>query len=397
MVKEYLPSGVEYDGDRIEAIYHAEGRIVPMYNPVIPDLIDSFRYEYVIRDHLGNGRVYFSDRNEDSVIDVGGFESEVIQENHYYPFGLGHEGPFYPQQPVENLYQYNGKEWNEDLGLNWIHYGARFYDPAIGRWNTVDPLAEVYQPFSPYNYALNNPIRFIAPNGMNVDDVIENEIDYNEAREERVIEYNEDGMPIGVRFTYTYYIGSNWNGDWLAFLDRLSNSHTGASVGGFPRSAFRFQNITSNSQAAAIVDITVTLFEKKGEKPHRFRTMRLTIEVTLPIQISKALGGLYVSKRYAAEKSAWAADAAMRWLAQKMSLDKKFGDRAWLPGGEDFVAKQFAAEMQSYLNVSFEKDKVEYPAIPGARVQTTLSGKVSPSKVTAGDILLEYVRNILGY
>jgi RHS repeat-associated protein len=127
-----------------------EGRLVPKDG--------GFEYEYYIKDHLGNNRLTIKEKSGNA---------EVVAENHYYPFGMTLGGQSW-QSPnyLENRYLYNGKEFQDELGLDWYDYGARFYDAQVGRWSVIDPMAEKYYSFSPYNYVRGNPIIRIDPNGM---------------------------------------------------------------------------------------------------------------------------------------------------------------------------------------------------------------------------------------
>ena len=108
---------------------------------------------YFLTDHLGSVRV---------IVDGNGV---VKERNDYYSFGARHSRGDYPQL-VDNRYKYNGKEKQVTGNLDYLDYGARMYDSGLGRWFGIDPMTEKYYSWSVYNYTLNNPLRFIDPNGM---------------------------------------------------------------------------------------------------------------------------------------------------------------------------------------------------------------------------------------
>jgi RHS repeat-associated protein len=90
----------------------------------------------------------------------------IVQETHYDPWGVELSGLGYQYGGIKvNPYLYNGKELIEDNDLQYYDYGARMYDPAIGRFPSIDPKTEIYNSWSPYLYGANNPVRYEDTNG----------------------------------------------------------------------------------------------------------------------------------------------------------------------------------------------------------------------------------------
>lgn len=146
-ITDYV-NGIQYTNGSIDFIQTEEG--IAKRNGTT----GAYSYEYNLVDHLGNIRATFY-QNPAST------ELEVLQRDNYYAFGLRKDPVV---KPGTNNYLYNGKELQNELGGQY-DYAARFYDPVIGRWNVIDPKAEQMRMHSSYNYALNNPIRFIDPDG----------------------------------------------------------------------------------------------------------------------------------------------------------------------------------------------------------------------------------------
>ncbi|OPC52101.1 hypothetical protein BAY06_14630 [Elizabethkingia anophelis] len=190
-----LPSSITASMGNTDYVYRADGtKVRKVFGGKTTDYLDGFQYEngvlqfvptsegyydvvknkyiYNYTDHLGNVRLSYTKGAS------GG--AEIIEENNYYPFGLKHQG-YNSSSLANNAYQYkyNGKELQE-TGM--YDYGARMYMPELGRWGVIDPLAEKMTRHSPYNYAFNNPIRFIDPDGNAPNDIIFRGTDKKEIR-----------------------------------------------------------------------------------------------------------------------------------------------------------------------------------------------------------------------
>jgi RHS repeat-associated protein len=113
----------------------------------------SNKYIYQYKDHLGNIRISY-----DKTL-------AIKDENNYYAFGLKHMGYGAPVVNSNYKYKYNGKELQDELGLNMTAMDYRQYDNALGRFNSIDVMCEKFPSLSSYSFSADNPILLNDPSG----------------------------------------------------------------------------------------------------------------------------------------------------------------------------------------------------------------------------------------
>jgi RHS repeat-associated protein len=112
-----------------------------------------YKYVYQYTDIWNNVRLSYSDADLNGAIDPN---TEIIQERNFYPFGLVHKGYNSVVNGTENNHNtYQGQEISKELGYNMLEFRYRHYDPSIGRFVTIDPLAEDYTYNSTYAFQEN--------------------------------------------------------------------------------------------------------------------------------------------------------------------------------------------------------------------------------------------------
>ncbi|WP_445456624.1 DUF6443 domain-containing protein [Flavobacterium sp. HNIBRBA15423] len=245
---EYIFSGWVYSDNPVAAIYlfeKTDAETGYFTTVAYENMGEKNRWVYIQRkvtvqpnitklnlriDNNGGGTVWFDDV---SIRQVNP-NSEIVEENNYYPFGLKHKDSnnllnLATGNAVAQKYKYNGQEWQDELGLNVTAMDYRQYDNALGRFNGIDSLSEISEDKSVYHFANNNPVIYADPTGLTGEnfatkyiDEKGNELLNTNDGSNAVVTVSDEYLDVflaDIRVSYEDRLNSSdWNSRWKAFL-----------------------------------------------------------------------------------------------------------------------------------------------------------------------------------
>jgi RHS repeat-associated protein len=172
---------------------------------------------YELSNHLGNVLVTVSDRKKAVMSTtntnlVAYYQADLVTATDYYPFGMGMPGRTYSANSGYR-YGFNGKEKDKSINSGALDFGARIYDGRIGRWFSVDPMAQERVSLSPYNFCSNNPISRVDPTGA-LDEWVEHDgkMEYDNrvtSQEDATALYGSGATYRANGYSYTSSTGNN--------------------------------------------------------------------------------------------------------------------------------------------------------------------------------------------
>ena len=124
----------------------------------VPIEEEGYLYTYLSNEPSASSNlVYFDDFTVEQ-------QSYIVQVDDFYPFGASFDQS--AGRVLENKYLFQKQELQNDLGLNWYQFKWRMHDPLLGRFISVDPLAEKYVYNSPYAFSENHVTSHIELEGL---------------------------------------------------------------------------------------------------------------------------------------------------------------------------------------------------------------------------------------
>ena len=174
---------------------------------------------YHLKDHLGSIRV---------TVDASG---NRVASDDYDPWGMLMDGRSYNAGQADARYKFTGKEKDTETGLD--YFGARYYDSRIGRWLSVDPLAEKFPNTNPYNYCLNNPIMIVDPNGLDTLIFSRSGELLDERKSDDEVTYVQDkkGKVSLTKIKGSFSKLDGTQSEWVSYMDAIANGLITAKAG----------------------------------------------------------------------------------------------------------------------------------------------------------------------